>query len=94
MASFEKLYKSLVVSGAMLVSSCATTGDAGKAEPTAPVEPSPVTAAAPAEAEAALDCATLCQGEGRDAACPDPNNGDMSNCCWLMGPEIHPCCES
>tara|TARA_B100000530_G_scaffold252741_1_gene166662 strand:+ start:587 stop:871 length:285 start_codon:yes stop_codon:yes gene_type:complete len=94
MVSFEKLYKSLVVSGALLVSSCATTGDAGKSEASASPEPAPVTAAAPPEAEAALNCEVVCDGQGREATCPDPNNDDISNCCWLMGPELHPCCES
>ena len=94
MVSFDKLYKSLVVSGALLVSSCATTGDAGKSEVAAPPEPAPMAAVALVEAEPAIDCASVCDGEGREAVCPDPNNGDASNCCWLMGPEMHPCCES
>jgi hypothetical protein len=94
MANFDTLYKSLVVSGALLVSSCATTGHAGKSDAAAPVEPAPMTALAPLDAEPGVDCASVCDGEGRGAICPDPNNGDSSNCCWLMGPEVHPCCES
>ncbi len=93
MTTFDKLYKSLVVSGALLVSSCASTGDKRKADSPPPNEPAPVTEAAPAESEPKLDCAALCEPKtGPETFCPDPNNGDMSNCCWLMVPELHPCC--
>ena len=93
MTRFDKLYKSLVVSGALLVGSCASTGETRKSDSQPAPEPAPVTEAAPAEAEPKLDCAAVCEPKtGAETFCPDPNNKGISNCCWLMVPESHPCC--
>lgn len=84
--NFEKLYKSLVVSGTLLVGACATPGSAGTAAPS----PAPDAERAAGQDEA-LDCRSLCTGLGDDnAVCPDPTNG-AENCCWLMT-QRHPCC--
>ena len=81
MTTFDKLYKSLVVSGAMLAGSCAATGDLREAQATQPA--------------ADLDCAALCSPQTEaERFCPDPNNDGVTNCCWLMVPEQHPCCAS
>lgn len=81
MQNLDKLYRSLVVSGAMLVTSCGAPVESTRAEQRPKIsEP---------------DCASLCTGPpGRESFCPDPNNEGVINCCWLMGPEQHACCES
>ena len=79
MTTFDKLYKSLVVSGALLASSCAGPAELSKVESTPPTLD--------------LDCAALCSPHTEaERFCPDPNNDGVNNCCWLMLPEQHPCC--
>jgi hypothetical protein len=81
MTTFETLYKSLVVSGALLAGSCAGTTGLAKVAPTSP--------------SLDLDCATLCSPHTEaERFCPDPNNDGVNNCCWLMVPEQHPCCSA
>ena len=96
MAQLDKLYKTLVVGGALLAGACASDRDTRKAEATPTKEPAPVSAPAPAEPAAPdQDCAAICSAETDDnKACPDPNNDGAMNCCWLMVPERHPCCPS
>ena len=76
MPTFDKLYKSLVVSGAFLASSCATTSQ---------VTETP----SPSELDCAALCSPQTEAE---RFCPDPNNDGVNNCCWLMVPDKHPCC--
>ncbi len=84
--NFDKLYKSLVVSGTLLVGACATAGGAG----TTGTSPAPDTDPSTTQGEA-QDCRSVCTGLGDDnAVCPDPNTG-AENCCWLMT-QRHPCC--
>jgi hypothetical protein len=91
--NFDKLYKSLVMSGTLLVSSCATPGAVGTSDSPAPTEPKPVTQTTVAEPEEPLDCKSLCSDLGDDnAVCPDPKDG-VENCCWLMAKK-HPCCSA
>ena len=85
----KKLMKVLVMGGAMLTSGgCASSNST----PTAKAAPVP----APAVVE---DCNEVCEGpRGRERVCPDPNDHagtgeSIKNCCWLMGPKIHQCCE-
>lgn len=89
--NFDKLYKSLVMSGTLLVSSCAAPGAAVTSDAPAPAEPKPAPVTTAAEPEEPLDCKSLCSGLGDDnAVCPDPSDG-VENCCWLMAKK-HPCC--
>jgi hypothetical protein len=76
----EKLFRALVLGGAMLSLSACSTTESNKTEEQAP----------PAESEQ-LNCDTICSGEkGRERFCPDPINA-IENCCWLMT-QLHPCC--
>lgn len=87
-SSMEKLFKALVIGGAMLsVSACSTTSpQKPEAKPPAPE------AKAPEPAAKAPGCDEICTGPvGRDRVCPDPESG-LENCCWLMA-RLHPCCE-
>ena len=87
---FDKLYKSLVVGGAMLATSCAATDTTTRSAP----EPAPAAAQAAEAPKAEADnCSEVCSNmEGSEVICPDPATGG-TNCCWLMS-EPHPCCPS
>jgi len=91
--NFDKLYKSLVMSGTLLVSSCATPGTASTSETAPTNEPEPISETSAAEPQEPLDCKSLCSDLGdENAICPDPSDG-AENCCWLMV-EQHPCCSA
>ena len=77
-----KLYKALVLGGAMLVAGCSTSK---------PAEPQPSKSPKPQPPK--VNCAELCDGTGRDAFCKHPTTG-VRNCCWLAMPGWHPCCPS
>jgi len=108
-----KLYKTLVISGAMIAASCSSPNNSPT--PSVPTvttptnakktQSSPPTKTSPPATK--LDCSTICGGHGRAAFCPIPkketedkesvaaatNEKVQMNCCWLMGPEKHPCCD-
>ena len=91
--NFDKLYKSLVMSGTLLVSSCATPAAVGPSSSPTPSEPKPANETSAAQPEEPLDCKSLCTDLGDDnAICPDPSDG-AENCCWLMV-QRHPCCSA
>ena len=77
----EKLFRALVVGGAMLSFTACSTPAQQK------------TKAAPAsKTEKADNCDALCSGgQGGELFCPDPSQNGTENCCWLMA-QRHPCC--
>jgi hypothetical protein len=77
----QKLFRALVVGGAMLSLTACSTPASQNTESKAP----------PAKSEQ-LDCDKICSGgEDRERFCPDETNGGVENCCWLMV-QRHPCC--
>ena len=86
--TFDKLYKSLVVGGAMLAGSCAATDGATR------TMPEPVSAEVTvAQADDAQRCDDICETlSGGEVNCPDIETG-TTNCCWLMS-KPHPSCPS
>ena len=102
---FKKLYKVLVMGGAMATMGCGTTQNATEKSTATPKpnkdvrQPSAVkapvrkvTLKGSAKAKAAgIDCKKVCHGEGSDMICPDPEI-KAENCCWLMSVQ-HVCCE-
>ena len=86
--TFDKLYKSLVVGGAMLAGSCAATDGAARTV----LEPVAAEATEP-QADNAQSCDAVCETlGGGEVICPDTETG-ATNCCWLMS-KPHPCCPS
>ena len=96
---FKKLYKVLVVGGAMATMGCGTTQTKSKPTPE-PKKPQPkATDKQPTKVELkrpqkpvpkGVDCNKLCHGEGGNRVCPDPQL-KAENCCWLMTVR-HVCC--
>ena len=77
--NMTRLYKALVLGGAMLTTGCATGATETKraAGPTG-------------EPKAANDCNKICKGSGMSRFCPTLD-GKSANCCWLSNQ--HPCCK-
>ena len=94
MINLQRLYKSLVVGGALMVGACNSTGK----KQACPVEPSPPLKTQPAEKKASVekgpDCLSICENTDSAAGifCPDPSQDAAMNCCWLMTTQ-HPCCQ-
>lgn len=84
----ERLFNVLVAGGsALAMNICAPPS------PSVPAINAP--SALPETLDAKLNCDEICfnasAGEG-EVICPDPNNSNIENCCWLMSPEKHECC--
>jgi hypothetical protein len=109
MQKLNKLYNALVVGGSALAAGCAgnsasvagpmTSTSKTPTVPTATESIPPKKASEDATAKSTtpdaskIDCSKVCDGQGRGAVCPDPSAGGSSNCCWLMAPPGHPCCQ-
>ena len=105
----ERYYKILVVGGALLNSGCGggpgiktTSADAKSSKPpvveatkaaskptSTPAMPGDVSPKAPG----AVDCTTVCKGEGTGRFCPSSTEGGRHMCCWLMPRPRHHCCQ-
>ena len=82
----RKLYKTLVVGGAMLSLGCTPatkqTGSKEAAKEAAKEQP------------AKTKCSDICRTENTgERFCPDPQTG-TENCCWLMSSANQPCCDT
>ena len=87
----EKLFRALVMGGAMLSLSACSTTSSNQPETQTPA-PQTQPTKAPDPQALPTNCDEICDGpKGRERVCPDPMIG-ADNCCWLMG-ELHPCCD-
>ena len=97
----ERYYKILVVGGALLNAGCgasqtpvAEVSTDRQAQPAAAPVSQP-DAAPVSQRPSADECTKVCSGDPSSGViCPDPNQNELENCCWLMSPRRHPCCPS